>query len=108
MDYLDHVALARHASFAEFQSWRLSEAPLRRVVLLSTKASCAYTAFAFRPGDILMVGRESAGVPPDVFDSADACVTIPMQTGLRSLNVAVAAAMTVGEALRQIAAQDVR
>jgi tRNA (cytidine/uridine-2'-O-)-methyltransferase len=104
MDYLDHVAIARHASFAEFESWRRRDAADRRLVLLSTRASCAYTAFAYQPGDILMVGRESAGVPDDVFSAADARIAIPMRAGLRSLNVAVAAAMAVGEALRQLSA----
>jgi tRNA (cytidine/uridine-2'-O-)-methyltransferase len=108
MDYLDQVSIARHTSFAELQSWRRRDAEGRRLVLLSTKASVAYTALSYRAGDILMVGRESAGVPDEVFNTADACVAVPMRTGLRSLNVAVAAAMVVGEALRQIAAQGVR
>jgi len=100
MDYLDHVVLTRHVSFAAFESWRQ---PLcRRLILLSTKAESIYTRFAFRPDDILLVGRETAGVPPQVHETADAHVRIPLQAPMRSLNVAVAAAMVVGEAMRQI------
>jgi len=105
MDYLDHVAILRHLSWTVFESWRAAQAESgtpRRLVLLSTKASEDYTAFAYRPGDILLVGRESAGVPDAVHEAADARVLIPIQPQLRSLNVAVAAAMVVGEALRQI------
>lgn len=98
MDYLDHVKVARHVSFEAFARWRKD----RRLILLSTKASLAYWDFAFAPGDILLVGRESAGVPEEVRAQADAGVTIPMVVSLRSLNVAVAAAMVVGEALRQM------
>lgn len=101
MDYLDQVPIARHASFAAFEEWRRAQ-PERRLVLLSTKATTSYLDFDYRPGDILMVGRESAGVPDTIFAAADAAVTIPMRAGMRSLNVAVAAAMVLGEALRQI------
>jgi tRNA (cytidine/uridine-2'-O-)-methyltransferase len=100
MDYLDHVAIARHLNFAAFESWR--RAAERRLVLLSTKASVPYCDFAFRNGDVLMVGRESAGVPEAVHAAADARVIIPLKPQMRSLNVAVAAAMVVGEAQRQI------
>ena len=72
-----------------------------RLVLLTTHGETAYTPFAFRPGDTLLLGRESAGVPQAVHDLADARLRIPIQPGLRSLNVAVAAAMVLGEALRQ-------
>ena len=100
LDYLAHVEIARHASFAAF------EAALRagggRLVLLTTQAEMAYTGFAFRAGDTLLVGRESAGVPEAVHRVADARLRIPMRAGLRSLNVAVAAAMVLGEALRQV------
>lgn len=99
LDYLPAAAWSRHASFAAFEAWRAAAG--RRLVLLTTRADLSYTAFAYRPGDVLMVGRESAGVPDEVHGRADARVTIPMRPGLRSLNVAVAAAMVLGEALRQ-------
>ncbi len=100
MDYLDHVAIARHLNFEAFDGWR--RAAGRRLVLLSTKASLPYWDFAYARGDILLVGRESAGVPEAVHASADGRVVIPLRPAMRSLNVAVAAAMVAGEALRQI------
>ena len=72
-----------------------------RLVLLTTRGATAYTDFGFAADDCLLLGRESAGVPPAVHGAADAAVRIPMASGLRSLNVAVAAAMVIGEALRQ-------
>jgi len=99
LDYLAHVEIVRHASFAIFERWR-AEARAR-LILLTTRADTAYTEFAFGRTDVLMLGRESAGVPQTVHDLADARLTIPMRRGLRSLNVAVAAAMVLGEALRQ-------
>ena len=104
MDYLDSVTIARHASFAAFLHWRDSGRAMggRRLVLLSTRAALSYLDFAFRPGDVLMVGRESSGVPDEVIAAADACVRIPMRPRARSLNVAVAAAIVTSEALRQI------
>ncbi|MBX9739066.1 MAG: tRNA (cytidine(34)-2'-O)-methyltransferase [Beijerinckiaceae bacterium] len=105
MDYLDHVDIARHVSFDAFQAWRRAAGPdggSRRLVLLTTGGDTCYTDFAFCPGDILMVGRESAGAPQHVHDSADARITIPMRPPLRSLNVAMAAGMAIGEALRQM------
>ncbi len=106
MDYLDALEVGRHASFAAFEAWRVEGAGRagtgRRLVLLSTKAATPYADATFRPGDVLMVGRESAGVPDHVHGAADLRVVVPMVPGLRSLNVAVAAAMVVGEALRQI------
>lgn len=99
LDYLDHVRLARHASWRAFEAWRATTR--RRLLLLSTSGSTPYADFAFRPGDIVMVGRESAGAPPEVHDAADATLLIPMRADLRSLNVAVAAALVLGEALRQ-------
>ena len=102
MDYIDALPIERHASFATFEAWRYTTP--RRLVLLSTKASLPYTGFAFRASDILMVGRESAGVPDSVHQAVDAAVLVPLRPPLRSLNVAVAAAMVVGEALRQIGA----
>jgi tRNA (cytidine/uridine-2'-O-)-methyltransferase len=100
MDYLHHVRLTQHASWPAFLSWRREHSA--RLILLTTRAPVTYTDFAYAQGDILLVGRESAGVPQDVHDAADARVLVPMQPGLRSLNVAIAAAMVVGEALRQI------
>jgi len=100
MDYLDHVAIARYASFGAFEAARRASGV--RLVLMSTKASLAYTSFCFEPGDILLLGRESAGAPPEVHASADARLAIPLRAGMRSLNIAVAAAMVAGEAMRQI------
>lgn len=99
LDYLDHVDLRRHVSFAAFETWRRAEG--RRLILLTTKAAVPYTRFAFAPNDVLLVGRESAGVPPEVHEAADAALLIPLRPPMRSLNVAVAAAMVAGEALRQ-------
>lgn len=98
---LDYGALAevtRHASWAHFTAARPAES---RLVLLTTKTHNNFVDFSFRPADILLVGRESAGVPPAVHDAADARLTIPMRPPARSLNMAVAAAMVLGEALRQ-------
>jgi tRNA (cytidine/uridine-2'-O-)-methyltransferase len=100
MDYLEMARLTRHVDFARFQEWRRSDG--RRLVLLSTRAALPYTEFGFAEGDILLCGRESAGVPDSVHDAADARLIIPMKGGGRSLNVALAAAMVAGEALRQI------
>ncbi|MCX8996591.1 tRNA (cytidine(34)-2'-O)-methyltransferase [Rhizobiaceae bacterium BDR2-2] len=99
MDYIAKAALTRHVSWKTFEEWRAPTA--RRIVLASTKAALPYTDFAFRADDILLFGRESAGVPDDVHEKADARILIPMQPGQRSLNVAVSAAMIAGEALRQ-------
>jgi tRNA (cytidine/uridine-2'-O-)-methyltransferase len=99
MDYLDQVALVRHASWHEFECWRARERA--RLILLTTHASTCYLDHTFREGDVLLFGRESAGVPEEIHQAADAGLVIPMRAGLRSLNVAVAAAMVVGEALRQ-------
>ena len=99
MDYLDHVRIERHDSFGAFETWRRAEG--RRLALLTTSGDTAIWDFAFRPGDILMVGRESAGVPARVREAADARLIVPLRAGLRSLNVAVAASMALGEALRQ-------
>lgn len=102
MDYLAALDLRRHASFAAFEAWRAAELPRPRLVLLTTAAEADYRDVAFRPGDVLMVGRESAGAPAEVHDAADLRLTVPMRPGFRSLNVAVAAAMVLGEALRQL------
>ncbi|WP_274627969.1 tRNA (cytidine(34)-2'-O)-methyltransferase [Arvimicrobium flavum] len=100
MDYLEMAALTRHVDFARFEQQRRAEG--RRLVLMSTKAAQPYTDFRFEDGDVLLLGRESAGVPQAVHDISDARLLIPMRGGGRSLNIALAAAMVVGEALRQI------
>ncbi len=97
MDYLDGVALTRHESWAAFQSAQSGG----RLLLLTTRGSTSYAEFGFRPNDTLLVGRETAGVPDEVHAAADARLVIPMRAGVRSLNVALAAAIVLGEALRQ-------
>lgn len=98
MDYLDRAALVSEPSWEAFRAATSG----RRTVLLTTRSSLPYTDFAFRPGDILLMGRESSGVPGHVHEAAEARITIPMRPGLRSLNVALACAMAAGEALRQL------
>jgi tRNA (cytidine/uridine-2'-O-)-methyltransferase len=100
MDYLDHITVVRHASWEAFEAWR-RRASLR-LVLLTTHAEASYLEQAFSGNDIVLLGRESAGVPAEVHAAADLRVRIPMRPGLRSLNVAMAAAMVAGEMLRQI------
>ncbi len=100
MDYLDKVALTRHNCWESFSVWRNTEG--LRLVLFTTKGEVPYLAHRFRPDDILLFGRESSGVPEKVHAAADARLVIPMRTGLRSLNVATACAMAVGEGIRQI------
>jgi tRNA (cytidine/uridine-2'-O-)-methyltransferase len=100
MDYLGHVRLTQHASWRAFRDWRAENQV--RLILLTTRAAFAYTDLHYAAGDVLLVGRESAGVPDEVHAAADASVRIPLEPGLRSLNVAIAAAMVAGEALRQI------
>lgn len=99
MDYLDRVALQRHVSWAAFDAWRQAER--LRLLLFTTAAATSYLDHAYRPGDILLFGRESAGVPDAVHRAADVRLLIPMRPGLRSINVAMAAAMALGEAMRQ-------
>ena len=101
MDYLDQVQLMRHDSWARFEAWRSGTE--YRLLLFTTKGATSYLDFRYRPSDILLFGRESAGVPEAVAAKADARLRIPVRAGLRSLNVATAAAMAVGEALRQTA-----
>ncbi|BBK40765.1 tRNA (cytidine(34)-2'-O)-methyltransferase [Allostella vacuolata] len=96
MDYLAHADVARHPSWRAFRA-----AGHGRLVLLTRHAALPYTGFAFAPADVLLLGRESAGVPDEVHAAADARVTVPLRPGLRSMNVATAAAMVLGEALRQ-------
>ena len=99
MDYLDQVGLTRHISWAKFEEWR-REAGLR-LVLFTTKGAIPYLDFRYGASDILLFGRETVGVTDEVMAAAEARVKIPIKPGLRSLNVAMAAAMAVGEALRQ-------
>lgn len=99
MDYVATARLTRHVTFDAFTAWRREAG--RRLVLFTTSAATGYTAFGYRPDDVLLFGRESAGVPEAVHAAADARVTIPMQGGARSLNLAVSAGMAAGEALRQ-------
>jgi len=102
MDYLDQVALTRHASFAAFEDWRRREG--LKLVLFTTAAERTYLDHAFGDDQVLMFGRESAGVPEAVHKAADSRLRIPMREGMRSLNVAMAAAVVAGEALRQTGA----
>lgn len=99
MDYLDHVRLLRHDSWDRFEAWR-AEAGCR-LLLFTTRGPACYLDFQYRAPDILLFGRESAGVPGAVADRADARLKIPIRPPLRSLNIAMAAAMALGEALRQ-------
>ncbi len=99
LDYLAHVDITRHSGFEAFDAARLSRGS--RLVLLSSHAAQSLYESRFHPGDVLLLGRESAGVPEQVHAAADARIAIPMRAGLRSLNIAVAAAMALGEALRQ-------
>lgn len=98
MDYLERATINRHDSWGAF----LENRDQSRLILLSTKAAQPYTDFEFRNDDTLLLGRESAGVPDHVVEQADASVLIPMAEGTRSLNVAIAGAMVLGEALRQV------
>ena len=102
MDYLDQVAIVRHLNWEAFQAWRRNEKA--RLVLLTTRAPRSYLDHAYRDDDILLFGRESAGVPETVHEAAEVRLVIPVKAGLRSLNVAMAAAMVIGEATRQLSA----
>jgi tRNA (cytidine/uridine-2'-O-)-methyltransferase len=99
MDYLDQVSWMRHDSWTKFEEWRHTGG--HRLLLFTTKGAAPYLDFRYQASDILLFGRESAGVPEAVADAADARIVIPIRPGLRSLNVAMAAAMALGEALRQ-------
>ena len=103
MDYLDRVTIIRHASFVDFQDWRRREG--LALVLMTTAAETSYFDHRFADDQIVMVGRESAGVPESVHQAADVRLRIPIREGFRSLNIAVAAAMVAGEALRQAGGQ---
>ena len=99
MDYLDQLNWTRHDSWTRFEEWRRPSG--NRLILFTTKAATPYLDFRYQASDILLFGRESAGVPQGVADAADVRLVIPIRTGLRSLNVAMAAAMALGEAIRQ-------
>jgi tRNA (cytidine/uridine-2'-O-)-methyltransferase len=99
MDYLDEVTLMRHDSWSKFEQWRLGRG--YRLILFTTKAITPYLDFRYQASDILLFGRETAGVTDEVVAAADARLVIPIRPGLRSLNVAMAAAVAIGEALRQ-------
>ena len=99
MDYLDRVEIRRHVDWAAFQTGRTG-----RIILLTTAGDRRLPGFTFEPNDVLLLGRESAGVPPEVHDAADIRLRIPMQPEMRSLNIALAAALALGEGLRQIKA----
>ncbi len=99
MDYADHVHMQEHDSFCVFDEWR--QADNRRLVLLTTRAEKSLYDFSFTPNDILLFGRESAGVPQNVAEQCDARLRIPMALDMRSMNVAIAAALAIGEAKRQ-------
>jgi tRNA (cytidine/uridine-2'-O-)-methyltransferase len=98
MDYNDVVNLQRHTSWKEFLNWLPNGS---RIILLSTKAKITYTNFEFEKNDILLLGRESSGVPDYVVKASNAQITIPMARNARSMNLALAASMVLGEALRQ-------
>jgi len=100
MDYIEAVTIRRHASWEAYRRWR-RESGEGRLLLLSTRAAEPYHQFAFQPADSLMVGRESSGVPEEVHAAADQRLVIPLRPGMRSLNVAMAAAIVAAEALRQ-------
>lgn len=99
MDYLDRAATIRHPNWDAFLEARRASGG--RLILLTTRGSIPHTRFAFQAGDCLLLGRESAGAPDEVHQAADARVRVPMNAGLRSINVAMAAAIVLGEALRQ-------
>lgn len=96
MDYIDHVQVARHSSFAEFRN-----ATPGRLILFTTRGEASPYDFSFREDDILLFGKESGGVPPDVWGASDARLRIPIRPEVRSFNLATSAALALGEALRQ-------
>jgi tRNA (cytidine/uridine-2'-O-)-methyltransferase len=98
MDYIQHVNLSRHTDWQAFRAAHTGQ----RLILLTTKGAVNYTDFEFKPDDILLLGRESAGVPEEVHAQVDARIVIPLQNGMRSLNVGMSAAIALSEALRQI------
>ena len=102
MDYLDRVTIVRHADFVSFEDWRRKER--LKLVLMTTAGAQNYLDHAYQDDQIVLFGRESAGVPQAVHDAAEVRLRIPVVAGLRSLNIAVSAAMVMGEALRQTTA----
>lgn len=101
MDYGICAKVSHHADWAAFQAFRATSLPGSRLILFTTRSAAPYTAFNFQPDDILLMGRESAGVPDHVHEACDARLYIPLVAGARSINVGTAAAMALGEALRQ-------
>jgi tRNA (cytidine/uridine-2'-O-)-methyltransferase len=104
MDYLDQVSITRHRGWDDFEQWRKKMQDLgdgARLILFTTRGGVSYLDHAYRPDDVLLFGRESAGVPDRVHEAVDARLIIPIRPGMRSLNVAVACAMALGEAMRQ-------
>lgn len=99
MDYLDRVTIERHASFATFDAWRRQEQ--LALTLFTTRGAVSYLDHDYRSPQVLLFGRESAGVPEHVAETADTRLLIPMREGLRSLNIAMAVAMAAGEMMRQ-------
>ena len=99
MDYIDHVDLMRHMDWEHFNQWRLENG--KSLVLLTTKGATAYCDYQYQDNTILLLGQESLGAPDVVHQSCDGRVVIPMRAELRSLNIAVAASMVLGESLRQ-------
>jgi tRNA (cytidine/uridine-2'-O-)-methyltransferase len=97
MDYIDHVEVVRHPSFAAFRATVVNS----RLILFTTKASQSAYDFTYRPDDVLLFGKESAGVPAEVASACQARVRIPMRPEVRSMNLATSAALALGEALRQ-------
>ena len=100
MDYAEQANYQRHTSWERFQEY--AKANNNRVVLLTTKSTQSLYDFSFAPSDVILMGRESAGVPQDVADAADARLRIPMSASARSLNIAQAASMALGGGLRQV------
>lgn len=98
LDYYDKIKLTRHNSWEDFYKMYHEH---RRIILMSTKTDHSYCDFTFRSNDILLAGRESAGVPDNVHDCVNASISIPMKHGLRSLNIVNATSMILGETLRQ-------
>ena len=102
MDYAGGLELRRHGSWDRFDAWRRAAVAPARLIVLTTRSGHRYIDFDYAEDDILLVGRESAGLPNDIHAQADARLAVPMTDGLRSLNVANAAAIVLGEALRQV------